>query len=165
MKEFRSMAVQMQTKKVVSVAEMARMCSLSRARWYQLVNEQILPSPIYDVRTRRPFYSEEMQLVCLEVRRRNCGINGQPILFYSPRHPLGVQPKPLKKPKAEKPKNQHTDLIDNLRGLGLEATAAQAEFAVKELYPSGFQNLQSAEITRAVFLYIKRRNSGDNVGR
>ena len=76
------------SKTVVSVAEMARMTGLSRARFYQLVNDGIFPSPVYDVHTRRPLYSEEMQQVCMEVRKRNCGVNGKPILFYSPRHPL-----------------------------------------------------------------------------
>ena len=70
------MSVQMMSKTVVSVADMARMLSLSRARFYQLVNEGIFPYPIYSVHTRRPYFSEEMQQVCLDVRKRNCGING-----------------------------------------------------------------------------------------
>ena len=113
------------SKKVVSVAEMARKVGLSRARFYQLVAEEIFPSPLYDVATRRPFFNEEMQQLCMEVRRRNCGVNGKPILFYSARHPLGSQPRPVKKPKAEpKQKNQYADLLDGLRSLGLEVTAA-----------------------------------------
>ena len=129
------------SKTVVSVAEMARMVGLSRARFYQLVAEGIFPSPIYDVHTRRPFFSEEMQAVCMEVRKRNCGVNGKPILFYSARHPLGSQPKPVKKTKAEpKQKNLYTDLLDGLRSLDLEVTAAQVEPVVKELFPSGIQN-------------------------
>ena len=35
-------------------------------------------------RPRRPFYHEELQAVCLDVRRRNCGIDGKPVLFYCP---------------------------------------------------------------------------------
>jgi hypothetical protein len=58
------------SKTVVSVAEMARMVGLSRARFYQLVGEGIFPSPLYSVHTRRPFFSEEMQAICLEVRRQ-----------------------------------------------------------------------------------------------
>ena len=154
------------SKAVVSVAEMARMISLSRARFYQLVAEQILPSPIYDVHTRRPFFSEEMQAVCMEVRKRNCGVNGKSILFYAARHPLGSQPKPMKRPKSEpKQKNQYADLLDGLRGLGLEVTAAQVEPVIKELFPAGIQNLDSGEVIRGVFLRMKCQNSGDNVGR
>src|SRR6478735_6384949 len=123
------MTVQIPTKSAVSVAEMAKMCGLSRARFYQLIHQHIMIEPLYDVATRRPFYDEEMQKMCLEVRRRNCGINGKPVLFYAPRHPLGQQPKPIKRPTATaKLKNQYADLIDGVRALGLETvTAAQVE--------------------------------------
>jgi len=159
------MFVQLMSKTVVSVAEMASMVGLSRARFYQLVNEGIFPSPLYSVHTRRPFFSEDMQQVCLEVRTRNCGVNGQPILFYAARHPLGVKSAPVKKPKAKpKQKNQYADLLAGLRSLGLEITAAQVEPVVKELYPAGIQNLDSGEVIRGVFLRIKRRNTADSVG-
>ena len=72
------------TKAAVTVAEMARMVGLSRARFYQLLGTAF-PFPVYDVSTRRPAYVEEQQRVCLEVRRRNCGIDGKPVLFYARR--------------------------------------------------------------------------------
>jgi len=154
------MSVELSLKSVVSVAEMARMVGLSRARFYQLVQQQIMPYPIYSVHTRRPFYSAEMQQVCVDVRKRNCGINGKPILFYCQRHRLGSQPRSAKRPKTEpKPKNNHADLIDGLRGLGLDVSAAQVEPIVKELFPSGIQNLDSGEVIRSVFLRIKCQNS------
>lgn len=149
------------SKTVVSVAEMARMVGLSRARFYQLVNEGIFPNPIYDVHTRRPFFSEDMQAVCMDVRKRNCGVNGKPILFYSARHPLGQQPKPVKRSKADpKPKNQYADLLDGLRSLGLDVTAAVIEPVVKELFPAGIQKLDCGEVIRTVFLQIKRQATG-----
>ena len=43
------------------------------------------PEPSRDDETGRPFYDEEQQVVCLEVRRRNCGVDGKPILFYARR--------------------------------------------------------------------------------
>jgi len=161
------MAVQFPTKSVVSVAEMARMCGLSRARFYQLMNEGVFLSPVYDIETRRPFYTEVMQQICLEVRKRNCGINGKPVLFYAARHPLGSQSKPVKKSTAKPTTNgRHNDLIDALRTLGLESVSAgQVESAVKELLPSGVQKLDSGEVIRAVFLCLKRRDTADNVGR
>src|SRR5271166_3448958 len=93
------MIVEIQTKAAVSVAEMAKMVRLSRARFYQLQQVGVFPSPVYDVSTRRPIYVQELQEVCLEVRRRNCGINGKPVLFYA--HRLGATPA---RPKASKPK-------------------------------------------------------------
>jgi len=159
------MSIQVMSKTVVSVAEMARMVGLSRARFYQLVKEGIFPAPVYDVATRRPFFTEEMQSICMEVRKRNCGVNGKPILFYSPRHPLGHQPRAVKRPKSHpNQKGQYADLLDGLRALGLESiTAIQVEPVVKELFPEGIQKLDCGEVIRAVFLRIKRRNTGDMV--
>lgn len=160
------MPVQFPTKSVVSVAEMARMCGLSRARFYQLMNEGVFPPPVYQIETRRPFYTEEMQQACLEVRKRNCGVNGKPVLFYAARHPLGSQTKPIKKPKAKTTNGRHNDLIVALRNLGLESVSAgQVESAVKESFPGGVQSLDSGEVIRAVFLHLKRRDTADNLGR
>lgn len=160
------MPVQFPTKSVVSVADMARMCGLSRARFYQLMKEGVFPPPVYSVETRRPFYTEEMQETCLEVRKRNCGVNGKPVLFYAARHPLGSQPKPTRKAKAKSITNgRFNDLIDALRNLGMESVSAtQVESAVKELFPGGIQALNSGEVIRAVFLHLKRRDTADNVG-
>jgi hypothetical protein len=72
----------------------------------------------------------------------------------------------VKKPKAEpKPKNQYADLLDGLRSLGLEVTAAQVEPVVKELFPAGIEKLDCGEVIRSVFLRMKRQNSTDIVGR
>jgi len=148
-----------ETKAVVTVSEMARMLGLSRARFYQLQKSGVLPQPLYDVVTRRPFYGEEMQKVCLEVRRRNCGVNGKPILFYARRNPLASAPS---KPKTKTPtpkKDQHPELIEALQALGLAGvTAAQVGAAIKEVYPQGTAGVDQAEVVRAVFLHLRRKN-------
>jgi hypothetical protein len=151
-----------QTKAAVSVAEMARMVGLSRARFYQLAGTTF-PWPRYDVATRRPFFDEELQAACLEVRRRNCGIDGKPVLFYA-RRPLAA-PVPGRKPKkAAASDDRHADLLDGLKSLGLVAvTVAQVAEAVKELYPNGVPTDADGEVLRAVFLYLRRQNSRDNV--
>ena len=157
------MSVPIQTKAVVSVAEMARMCGLSRARFYQLVNEGVFPPPLYRIETKRPFFSQDMQEVCLEVRRRNCGINGRPVLFYARR--LGT---PISKAKATPPKNshKHADVIEGLRALGLTTvTAAQVEAALERCMPNGKSGVDDETILRTVFLFLKRQDSGENVGR
>jgi len=59
-------------KAAVTVAEMARMVGLSRARFYQLQKAGVFPAPKYDDVKKRPFYDQEAQKACLEVRRRNC---------------------------------------------------------------------------------------------
>ncbi len=73
-----------QTKAAVSIAEMARMVGLSRARFNQLMG-MTFPWPRFSLSNRRPFYDELLQNLCPEVRRRNCGIDGKPVLFYAKR--------------------------------------------------------------------------------
>jgi hypothetical protein len=150
------MTVHIQTKALVSVAEMARMVGLSRARFYQLIGSAF-PHPVYHVTTHRPLYTEEQQQVCLEVRRRNCGIDGKPILFYAGRlAPAPRQPKPVK-PKLEPKGKDVAALVHGLNALGLSAaTGSQVEQAKKELFPQGTQGMDQAEILRAVFLHLKK---------
>ena len=149
-----------QTKVAVSVSEMARMVGLSRQRFYQLQGS-VFPEPLRDSETNRPFYNEELQQMCLEVRRRNCGVDGKPILFYASRHPLGQQSITAKRPKAKpKPKSQYINVLDGLSALGLESvTSAQIEPVIKELFPAGIRNLDSGEVIRNVFLHLKRQES------
>jgi hypothetical protein len=145
------------TKAVVTVSEMARMVGLSRARFYELVEAGVFPTPVYDVSTRRPHYDEKLQETCLTVRRRNCGVNGKPVLFYSRGHrPLTPTAKPSK-PTATKPKPTatHADLIDGLGALGLVATPAQVGEAVAALYPAGVNGTDRGQVLRAVFLHLK----------
>ena len=54
------------TKVAVSVTELAKMLGLSRGRFYQLQKAGTFPRPQHD-ESGRPFYSEEQQVVCLEV--------------------------------------------------------------------------------------------------
>ena len=148
----------METKNVVSVAEMARMLGLSRSRFYQLVGTTF-PHPLYHISTRRPFYDEEMQKICIDVRRRNCGIDGKPVFFYC----RGANaPLPKRKPKPAK-SSQYVDLIDGLQALGLATTAERVAEAMHFLYPKGAGATSESEVLRSVFLHIKRHNKGDNV--
>ena len=157
------MSVEIVTKAVVSVTEMARMVGLSRARFYQLVKRGTFPAADQDQLTKRPCYFEATQRLILEARRRNCGVDGKPILFYSRRRDLGqtkAPPRPTKQPKN----NPFADLIDGLGQLGVTATVAQVEPLVKELFPSGTDGVAPGEVIKAVFLRIRRQNSGDSVG-
>jgi hypothetical protein len=149
-----------QTKVAVSVAEMARMVGLSRARFYQLMEAGVFPRPERHAETGRPFYSEAQQQVVLDVRRRNCGVNGKPVLFYARRLP--ASPTPARSQKGtEKPRpkaDADAGLVDALKALGLRAvTPSQVAAAVAELYPSGTAGVGEGEVVRAVFLHLKGR--------
>lgn len=149
---------QPQTKDAVSVSEMARMVGLSRARFYQLVKGGVFPEPRRHPETNRPYYDEEQQRTCLEVRRRNCGADGQPVLFYPERKRAGAGPK-----RPGRGKNE--GLLDGVRGLGLTGvTAGQVAEALKELYPQGRPGADDAEVIRCVFLHLRRQGPGGKSG-
>ncbi len=159
------MSDQNETKAAVTLAEMARMVGLSRSRFYQLIGTAF-PQPERQPGTGRPVYTEQLQRVCLEVRRRNCGIDGKPVLFYARR--LGTAPSrsKLPKPKLEAKGKDVAALVDGLNALGLTtATAAQVQRVTEELYPKGTAGLDQGEVLRAVFLSLKRQNPADKVGR
>jgi len=157
-------SINCQTKAAVTVAEMARMVGLSRARFYQLMKEGVFPPPVYSIETRRPYYSEETQQACLEVRRRNCGVNGKPVLFYAKRGGSpSSSPKKARKPKA-KPNKHYAVIVDAVRSLGLvSATADQVGAAIKALFPGGTEGMAEPEIIRAVFVHLQRQVTSDNV--
>ena len=135
------------------------MVGLSRSRFYQLIGTAF-PQPVYDVATRRPFYPPELQEACLEVRRRNCGIDGRPVLFYGRRQKVV-----LAAPKRPKTKTTPADsgcraLVDGLKSLGRAGvTAAQVKNAMDELRLPGGGSKNEGELLRAVFLHLKHQDS------
>jgi hypothetical protein len=143
---------------------MARMVGLSRARFYQLQKAGVFPAPTYQA--GRPVYTEDQQQVCLEVRRKNRGVNGEPVLFYARRRPVV----PSKRQKRADPlparSKDIASLLDGLNALGLTTTtAAQVLTVTEELFPQGTAGLDQAEVLRAVFLHLKRQNQGGTEGR
>jgi hypothetical protein len=102
----------------------------------------------------------------LEVRRKNRGINGEPVLFYARRR--GIESAKHKRRADPLPaKNKDiTALLDGLNALGLTtATAAQVVEVTEQLFPQGTTGIDQAGVLRAVFLRVKRRNQGGNPGR
>jgi hypothetical protein len=140
------------------------MCGLSRARFYQLTNEGVFPSPLYRIDTKRPFFTQEMQDICLEVRRRNCGINGKAVLFYATRIGSVVVKSKAKNKAPASNSGQFNELVEGLRCLGMTTvTAPQVESAVRHVYPKGADGVDTGTFLRTVFLHLRRQNLHDNV--
>jgi hypothetical protein len=144
-----------ETKSAVSVTQMARMVNLSRQRFHQLVGT-VFPCPLYDVESRRPFYPEELQLVCLEVRRKNVGLNGQVVLFYSCRMPTKPTTSKKRTPNVQK---LNVELLEGLKSLGLVVNLFQVEAAIKTLFPRGIEHVDQGEVVRSVFIHLKAKAS------
>lgn len=139
------------TKAIFSLKDTCEALQLSRARFYQLLAAGILPQPLYDLRTKRPFYNIELQEQCCQVKETCTGINGQYILFYTPRKkPQSNAGKALKKKGVN-----HQEIIDMLSGMGLDVSGKDVEAAIKEVYPQGIQDQGLA--AREIFRFFKRK--------
>lgn len=153
------MAENFVTKSAVSVTEMARMVGLSRARFYQLVRRGTFPPADEDTVTKRPCYFEEKQRQVLEVRRRNCGVDGRPLLFYSRRRDFG-QPKAAPRPPKPKAKvNQYAEVIEFLGQVKITMTTAQVEAVVKEEFPKGTDGIEVGTVIEAIIEHRRRQNA------
>lgn len=164
------------TKDVVSVSEMARMLGFSRARFYQLVRDGVLPRPTPAGQGKRPYYSREQQEQCIEVRRTNRGINGQAILFYAMRpqpqaasHAVPVrQRRTSSSGQTNRQPSPDATMIRDLHGglsqLGLSNVTDQSiRLALADAYPDGMVGVDPAELLRSVFGRLNRQNTRDNV--
>jgi hypothetical protein len=140
-------------KEAISVTEMARMVGLGRTRFYQLVTNGIFPPPVYDVATRRPLYTRDLQDICLDVRHRNCGVNGRLVVFHAEQK-KSPQPKPIMATD-----HQYDDLVKGLRSMGLpDVTPEQVDGVVKQLYPDGIKDVDG-EVLKNLFISLRRPES------
>jgi len=145
----------------MSPSQVASAVGLSRQRFHQLMTQGVFPPPVYDVHTRRPYYTEEMMKVCLSVKEQNVGINGRVVLFYAARR-SGVPPKKqIKTHGSRSPARppKHSGLIEGLRGLGLTTvTEQQVEVALQKLYSNGTTCVGEGEVLRTIFVHLMRRD-------
>ena len=141
----------------ISVSEMAARCQLSRGRFHELIRAGVMPWPLYDLRTRRPLYTLELQLICKEIRETNIGIDGRYIIFYAPR--TGERVSTAR--GTRQPSGDHADLLDGLRSLGMESvTHSQIRGALDACYPSGYSQIDEGERLRTVWQHLRRTNGG-----
>jgi len=142
-------------KKAVSVSEMAKLVGLSRSRFYQLLGTAF-PYPIAHLTTHRPFYPPELQEVCLEVRRTNCGVDGKLVLF----HQREVEVARPERSKRRADDSRHKDLVDGLKSLGLAGvTAADVETALKELHIADAALKSDGTVLKTLFLRFKGQDT------
>jgi hypothetical protein len=147
-----------QSKAAVSVSEMAHLVGLSRARFYQMIGTTF-PYPVYNVRTRRPVYVEELQRICLEIRRSGLGFDGQPVVFNTKRRHQSERTKPSRRSMGPvSGAGRHEDLLNSLRALGLSMVKEDhVDAALKTLYPNGFDGEDQGQVIRALFLHLRQQ--------
>ena len=159
-------------REIVTVTEMSRMCNLSRARFYQLINENVFPTPSRNNQTGRPFFDRAQQEQCLLIRRVNKGANGKAVIFYgcrpqaAPRLPSKRKQLPISR-SLKRQSHQDpviTELRHGLTQLGVASVTEQrVRQALVEGYPDGHRDVESAELLRTGFGAIQRRDSTDKL--
>ncbi len=138
-------------KPIVSITEISKMVQLSRARFYQLLQSGFFPKPLYDDRSKRPYYDLELQQKCLECRQSGIGTDNSYMLFYSPRKKGTVSH--LRKKKVDPALKE---LTETLESMGLETTIEQVQKSLSELYPDGTEGIEQGVIIRELFRYLKK---------
>jgi len=150
----RKMLSDKNVKTICSVTDLVGMLGLSRARFYQLLKEGIFPQPVYDIRTRRPFFTSELQEHCLRIRQTGIGFNGCYILFYSRRNNNGHR----KDRHKNRSNSRYSDLTATLTQMGLNVSVSQVKDAIEALYPEGLEEQNDeGTVIRDLFRYLKER--------
>ncbi len=105
---------------ICSVSQMATQLKLSRARFYQLIDDGVFPPPVYCRLSRKPLYPLCLQNTCLEIRRTGIGFNGRFVRFNQNRK--GMKPNPF-----------HKQLATILRKMGVKVTIDQVKKSLRHL--------------------------------
>ena len=142
-------------KAFISVIEMAEMIGLSKSRFHALVRTGVFPKPIRHKSCKRPVFDLDSQQKCLEIRHTGIGNSGQPVLFNRMR----ATRKPRKQRQSQQPilgpRQDHVELVEALRSLGMVTTNDAVAKAVTEIYPNGEEQIDQGEKIRRVFLLLR----------
>ena len=143
---------------VISVSEMARRVGLSRSRFYDLVRAGVFPKPIYCIRTRRPMYATEQQVECLSVKASNIGVNGQYVLFYSPRDERPMREARRSGTTARIAANDgRREILSGLQALGMSTvTPQQVDSALRACFPNGWTGRDEGEVLRLCWSHLRQ---------
>ena len=137
------------SKQIFSVTEIAEMVQLSRARFYQLLEQGFFPKPLHDDRSKRPYYDIALQTKILEYRESGIGSDGSFMLFYSPR-------KKETKMRVKKVDPQIKELTETLESMGLAVTVEQVQKSLSELYPDGTEGVDQGLVVRELYRHLKQ---------
>jgi hypothetical protein len=140
------------SKPIVSISEICQMIELSRSRYYQLVNSGFFPKPLYDERSKRPYYDIELQKTIVECRQSGIGIDGSFMLFYSSRK--NGTASHLRKKKIDPVVKE---LAETLESMGLDVTVEQVQQGLGEVYPDGTEGIEQGVVIRELFRCLKQK--------
>jgi len=132
----------------VSCTAMAGMIGLTGTRLSQLVKEGVFPEAVRHPRTKRPYYTPQLQKKCLEIRRTGTGLNGEPVIFNNKR----------KKNADLGPEFYEFcgELVETMKNMGFKVTRDKVEKALQAIRPKGLQEfVADSDLIRDLFGYFK----------
>ncbi len=146
-------------KAFLSVVEMAEeILNLSESRFHALIKSGVFPKPKRHEGCKRPVFDLELQQKCIEIRQTGIGNNGQPVIFNRMR--ANRKPRTRQQPQLaahEQPvHDDHSELVEAMKSLGLTATNETVGQALAELYAAGVPG-DKGEVIRRVFLHLRAK--------
>ena len=121
---------------IVSIYQLCSLMGISRSRYYQILSEGLIHPPVH-TDSKRPYFTRELALRNLEVKKNNIGVNGKICIFYNSKGTSISSVKKIspKKVSKKKPTEKYTDIIEGLNCLGIENTKpSQIEVALKKCF-------------------------------
>lgn len=147
-------------KAVMSVAEHVEQLGLSRARFYELVNDGFFMPPVYSLCNRRPMFLNDMAERNRLAKETGIGVNGSVRVFYrrvSSHDTQAPTPRRSRGRGRQQVDNRLSEISSAMRRLGMESvTQEQVATVVVDLFPSGFDGMAMGDIIRAVFRQLQR---------
>ena len=149
-------------KTAISVSEMAQAIGLSRSRFYGLMEEGKFPPPIYSLRTKRPFYDERLQEICLLIRQTGIAYDNSRIMFNAcrqrpPKRAQTAHVTQTVESETHDTHNDHDDFVEALAEMGVKATSQQIDAAIKELHPDGQDDIDEGVLLRDLFRFLRNK--------
>ena len=148
-----------------SVTEVARLCGMSRARFYDLIRGGVMPHPVYSTRTRRPLYTADLAALAVRVKETNVGIDGGYVIFYA-RRTEQASTAPVKGASTsrhvppEPPEPLVKEMVEALRAMGVRACEEELTAAVARQCPLGPREETFEFDLRAIFDHLRCRDVG-----
>ena len=131
---------------IYTVIQVAERLTLSRARFYQLLDLGVFPPPVYCCRSRKPLYTADLLAQCHTIRRTGIGINGQLHRFNTKRKCKRSEPNPMPQ-----------KLTTILKRLGLSVKPGQVSKAIQHFrmrIPD--EKAIDGDIIRKLFNYLNQ---------
>ena len=153
-----------QIPEIVSINQLCSLMGISRSRYYQILSEGLIHPPIH-TDSKRPYFTRELALKNLAVKKNNIGINNKICIFYNCKG-SSFSPAKNKPVKKAKQNNKYEDIVVGLNSLGLQdVKSSQVEAVVKKCFPDGTDDIEEGEILKQVYCAISAQNTNDNVDR